>query len=174
VRTPNENPAYRVELLDRKHDRAGFSCGVDALDRYLRKQARQDAERRVAAVFVLTPDGRAVAGFYTLSALTVRLGRLPADVARKLPRYPDVPGTLIGRLAISFRHRGQGLGEFLLLDALHRALEHSRSVASFAVVVDAKDEDAARFYLKYGFIPLVDTPNRLFLPMATIETLFAK
>jgi len=171
---PSENAAYRVELLGRKHDRAGFSCGVQALDHYLQKQARQDAERRVAAVFVLTPDGRLVAGFYTLSAVTIRLRHLPAGVARELPRYPDIPGTLIGRLAVSLHHRGQGWGEFLLLDALHRALRNSRSVASFAAVVDAKGEEAARFYSKYGFTPLADTRNRLFLPMATIENLFPK
>ncbi|MCX6614787.1 MAG: GNAT family N-acetyltransferase [Acidobacteria bacterium] len=165
---------YRVEPLGPSHDRAAFSCAVAPLDRYLQQQARQDMERRVAAVFVLTSDSRVVAGFYTLSAVTVRLGYLPAELARKLPRYPDIPATLIGRLAISLQHRGQGLGELLLLDALHRALQHSNSVASFAVVVDAKDEGAARYYLKYGFLPLVAPPNRLFLPMATIENLFAK
>lgn len=169
-----EHLVYRVEPLGPPHDRAGFSCGVAALDGYLQKQARQDMERRLTAVFVLTADSRVVAGFYTLSALTVRLGDLPAGLVRKLPRYPDVPATLIGRLAVSLCHRGQGLGEFLLLDALHRALQHSKSVASFAVVVDAKDENATHFHLKYGFLPLVATPNRLFLPMATIETLFAE
>lgn len=163
---------YRFEPLGASHDRASFSCGVEPLDRYLRRQARQDVEKHAAAVFVLTPDSRIVAGYYTLSACAIRLGQLPSEVARKLPRYPDVPATLIGRLAVSADHRGRRLGALLLLDALRRALEHSRSVASVAVVVDAKDEGARSFYLKYGFLPLADISNRLFLPMAAIESLF--
>jgi predicted GNAT family N-acyltransferase len=163
---------YRFEPLGASHDHASFSCGVEPLDRYLRRQARQDVEKRVAAVFVLTPDSRTVVGYYALSACAIRLGQLPSEVARRLPQYPDVPATLIGRLAVSADHRGRRLGELLLLDALRRALEHSRSVASFAVIVDAKDEAARSFYLKYGFIPLAGISNRLFLPMAAIGSLF--
>ncbi|MGH9650997.1 MAG: GNAT family N-acetyltransferase, partial [Terriglobales bacterium] len=163
---------YFVEPLARRHDRAAFSCGAAALDAYLQRQAAQDLKRRVAAVFVLISDGETIAGFYTLSALGILLGELPAEVSRKLPKYPVVPATLMGRLAVSVDHRGQGLGEFLLMDALRRAWEHSHSVASFAVVVDGKDEAAVAFYHRYGFIQLPETPMRLFLPMATIEKLF--
>jgi len=94
-------------------------------------------------------------------------------MARRLPKYPEVPATLIGRLAISEKFRGQRLGEFLLLDALHRALEQSRQVASAAVIVDAKDESARRFYEHFDFLSLPGTPNHLFLPMRTIERLFS-
>ncbi len=162
---------YRIEPLGAGHDRAAFSCGVPALDTYLRSQARQDVTRRVAAVFVLT-NGETVAGFYTLSAFAIRLSELPDELSAKLPRYPLVPATLLGRLAISTQHRGRGLGQLLLQDALHRALDHSRSVASFAVVVDAKDENARNFYLRHGFSPFPETPARLYLQMTTIEPLF--
>jgi GNAT superfamily N-acetyltransferase len=163
---------FGVEPLRAAHDRPGFSCGVAALDTYLHKQAHQDVRKRVAAVFVLTPDGGTVAGFYSLSAFAFRLAELPAVVSKHLPKYPLVPATLLGRLAISKEHRGRGLGEFLLLDALDRAWRHSYSVVFFAVVVDAKGDAARAFYHHYGFIAFPDSPARLFLPMASIERLF--
>lgn len=161
----------RVEPLSKAHDRAAFSCGVPALDNYLQKQAGQDVAKRVAACFILTLDGRTIAGFYTLSQHAVDIAGLPSEFAAKLPRYPEVPATLLGRFAISHDFRGQRLGEFLLMDALDRSWRLSKEVASLAVVVDAKDEPAARFYRHFDFIPLPATPNRLFLPMKTIEKL---
>jgi len=163
---------FRVEPLGKAHDRAAFSCGSEALDNYLKTQASQDIAKRVAACFVLTPDGRTVAGFYTLSQYSVDLVTLPEEIVKKLPKYPEVPATLVGRLAICERFRGQGLGEFLLLDALYRCLQQSKQVASAAVVVEAKDEAAKRFYERFGFLSLPETPNRLFLPIKTIERLF--
>ena len=158
--------------LSDQHDRAAFSCGADFLDHYLRKQASQDVRKKVAAAFVLTPDGTTVAGFYTLSAHLVNLPELPIEFAKKLPRYPFVPATLLGRLAISTAFQGQGLGEFLLMHAFEKVLESSRRVAAAMVVVDAKDEAARNFYLRYGFVPLESQPNRLLYPMKTIEKLF--
>ena len=165
-------PELRVQPLEPHHDRAGFSCGVEPLDNYLKRQARQDVKKRVAAVFVLTPDGKTIAGYYTVSQYSVDLGEMPHDIARKLPKYPIVPATLIGRLAVSTAFRGQGLGEMLLMDALHRSLALSRQVASAAIIVDAKDDLAMTFYRKYGFLQLPNLPGRLFLPMTTIERLF--
>lgn len=165
---------YRVEPLGKQHDRSAFSCGVEPLDRYLREQARQDARKRAAAPFVLCEGkSNAVLGYYTLSALSVDVGAWPEDVAKKLPRYPHVPVTLLGRLAVDARLRGKGAGEHLLMDALRRALQASREVASVAVVVDAKDDGAVSFYRRYGFISFADHANKLFLPMAVIERLFA-
>lgn len=167
-----QTPQFRFAALEAAHDRAGFSCGVPALDAYLKKQAGQDVKRRVAVAFVVTPDGKTIAGYYTLSQYSVELGVLPEELAAKLPKYPLVPVTLIGRLAVSTEFRGQDLGELLLMDALHRCLGGSRQVASAAVVVDAKDERAAAFYKRYGFLALPKVAGRLFLPMATIEALF--
>jgi predicted GNAT family N-acyltransferase len=165
-------PAFQVQRLGPHHDRAGFSCGLEPLDNYLKKQARQDVKKRVAAVFVLTPDGRTISGYYTLSQFSVDLGVLPQETARRLPKYPIVPATLIGRLAVRTAFRGQGLGELLLMDALRRSLTLSKQIASAAVIVDAKDDRAMSFYRKYGFLELPDIPGRLFLPMATVEQLF--
>jgi GNAT superfamily N-acetyltransferase len=140
------------------------------LDRYLRTQAGQDARKHIAAPFVLVlPDG-AIAGFYTLSATSVNLAALPAETTRKLPRYPIVPATLLGRLAVDRRYRAQGYGRFLLADALFRSLRSE--IASFAVIVDAKDDDARRFYERESFLSFPDQPMKLLRPMADLARLF--
>ncbi len=169
-----EGPHFVIEPLGARHDRAAFSCGNQQLDSYLQKQAGQDLKKRAAVPFVITPDHKAIAGFYTLSQYAVDLGELPEEVSRKMPRYPMVSATLLGRLAVSERFRGQGLGERLLMDALHRALQSSKQIASAAVIVDAKDDQAVAFYRKYGFIDLPKIEKRLFLPMGTIAQLFSE
>jgi predicted GNAT family N-acyltransferase len=163
-------PEFNVEPLSSRHDRAAFYCGIPDLDRYLQQQARQDLERNLAAVFVLTRDGREVAGFYTLSAHSILAEDLPQQLGKKLPRFP-LPVTLLGRMAVSTTLRGQGLGEFLLMQALERAWVGSQQVASWAVVVDAK-AGARDFYARYDFVPLPSNPGPLFLPMKTIARLF--
>jgi GNAT superfamily N-acetyltransferase len=162
--------SLRVEALGPHHDRSRFASGVEALDRYFRSRAGQDARKNMAAPFVLVlPDG-AIAGYYTLSATGVKLTELPADVTRKLPKYPLVPATLLGRLAVDKTHQGRGYGRFLLADALFRAVRSE--IASFAIIVDAKDEAARRFYERESFLPLPDQPLRLFRSMADIAKLF--
>jgi predicted GNAT family N-acyltransferase len=168
-----EQPQLVFEPLGQKHDRAAFSCGVQALDTYLQKQASQDAKKHAAVPFVLTPDGKTIAGYYTLSQYAIDLGHVPEEIGKKLSKYPAVSATLLGRLAVSTNFRGTGLGERLLMDALYRSLKLSEQVASTGVVVDAKDESAHAFYRKYGFIELPKISKRLFLPMGTIEKLFA-
>lgn len=127
--------------------------------------------KQLTAVYVLTPDGKAIAGYYTLSAYSVGLDKTPEEIAKKLTRMPEVPATLIGRLARNTAYKGQGIGEILLMDALKRSLANSAHVASWTVVVDAKDENAIVFYKKYGFMEIPAFPNRLFLLMATIAKL---
>jgi GNAT superfamily N-acetyltransferase len=162
--------APRIEALDAYHDRAGFVCGNDALDQYFQRQVTQDARRRLASPFVMVmPDG-SIASYYTLSSTAIRLRDLPEELARRLPRYPLVPATLIGRLAIDRRYHGQGWGGFLLLDALHRCT--TSPIAAFAIIVDAIDDAARAFYLHHSFLPLPDSPNRLFRRMDDIAALF--
>ena len=166
------NPEYRIETLGSQHDRSGFRCGVAALDSYMQRQARQDVERNLAAVFVLTSDGKNVAGFYTLSAHSLLAAGLPEAPAKKLPRFP-LPVTLLGRMSVSETLHRQRLGEFLLMHALERSWMGSKQVASWAVVVDAKP-GARDFYLKHDFPPLPAQPDRLFLPVTTIAKLFGR
>lgn len=160
--------------LEKAHDRKSFDCGNEDLNRYLREQARQDAEKRVAAPFVLTqPGAPKVLGFYTLSSSIIPAGELPADLMKRLPRYGQLPVTLLGRLAVDRLARGQGVGEFLLVDAMRRSLEAAQQIAAMAVVVDAKDAQAESFYRHFDFQPFQQAPLRLFLPMSQIAGLFA-
>lgn len=157
---------YRVEPLAAEHNRSAFQSGSEPLDRYLREQASQDIRRNIANCFVaVTTDTGELAGYFTLAAISIPLDRLPAELIRKLPRYPVVPAALLGRLAIASDHQGQGLGAALLADALLRI---SRAdLAVFAMVVDAKDVSERAFYEHHGFTVLADSDNRLYLPIAT-------
>lgn len=163
-------PPWRIEVLGPQHERASFVSGAEPLDRYFRTQAGQDARKNMAAPFVLVlPDG-AIAGYYTLSSTAIHVGEWPMATVRKLPRYPLIPATLLGRLAVDRRHQGKGYGRLLLADALCRAVRSE--IASFAVIVDAKDDPARQFYERESFLPFPDQPMKLFLPMADIAELF--
>lgn len=163
----------QIVPLHARHDRKGFASGADELDRYLLQQAGQDAKRHVAAPFVLLdPATKRVAGYYTLSAFAVAPCELQPEIARKLPRYPLVPTTLLGRLAVATEFQGRGYGELLLLDALRRTLDHATDVATIGVVVEARDDRALAFYERFEFRPFPDHPRRLFLALATIARLF--
>ena len=160
------------EPLGADHDRAAFSCGVAPLDRYLIQQASQDVRRRVAAVFVAHETAEtALAGYYTLAAFGIAPASLSSELTRRLPRYDQYPATRIGRLAVSQRYQGQGVGRRLLVHALEASYRAAPEIAALAVVVDAKDDNARRFYERYGFQRFLDDEYRLYLPMATIEHL---
>lgn len=158
---------FRVASLDTVHDRSGFNCGTPPLDRYFREQVTQDIRRRVAACFVALTDTQRIAGYYTLASACVPLVDLPPDTAKRLPRYPAVPAIRMGRLAVDQDFKGQGLGAALLADALARAARSE--VAAFALLVDAKGDEAAAFYRHHGFISLPESPLTLFLPLATVR-----
>ncbi len=163
--------AFRIEPLNREHDRADFSCGEPELDTYLRERARKDVERAVAAVFVMTEviaPGKAI-GYYSLSSFAIAFSDLPQPLMKQLPKYPVLPATLIGRLARD--RRFPGTGSLLLRDALDRSYRQTASVGSIAVVAEAKNDAAAAFYRAFGFAPLGANGPRLFLPMRTIEQL---
>ena len=147
-----------------KHDRAAFSCGVASLDDWFRLRAGQDEKRNVARVFVAIDDQGGIVGFYSLSSFTLTIADLPPDYAKRLPRYDAIPAALIGRLARDEKVRGEGIGELLLADAVRRVIGAARSLAIFAIVVEATDENAAAFYRDFGFMPFPNRPLRLFMP----------
>jgi len=149
-----------------KHDRAAFSYGVAALDDWFHIRAGQDEKRNVARVFVAVDDQRGIVGFYSLSSFTLAISDLPREYAKRLPRYDLIPAALIGRLARDERVRGEGVGDLLLADAVRRAIGASRSLAVFAIVVEARNEEAAAFYRDFGFAPFPSRPLRLFMPMS--------
>ena len=157
---------FLMARLEAKHDRTAFHSGSEPLNRYLREQDTQDVRRRVAACFVALADGKRIAGYYTLASASLLLADLPGSIGRKLPRYPTVPTIRMGRLAVDQAFKGQGLGGALLADALHRAARSE--IAAYALMVDAKDQNAAAFYQHHGFIPLPESPRTLFMPLATL------
>lgn len=164
----------KIELLDsRIHQRSDFYCGEASLDNYIQKQASQDLKRKIATIFVLVDNlDKKVLGYYTLSAYTVNIACLETGFAKALPRYPMLPATLLGRLAVDQNYKGQGLGELLLINALKRAWETSQLIASFAVIVEALNDQASNFYIKYGFVPFNQQPSKLYLAMKSVERLF--
>ena len=158
---------FRIEALSPEHDRAGFTCGSNALDRYLREQASQDMRRRTSVCYVaVDAQSGAIAGYYTLAAGSVPLTDLSEAMTKKLPRYPLVPVARLGRLAVSTAFQGQQLGAALLWDAGLRAMRSGMGV--FALVVDAKDETAAAFYKHHGFTAFSINPLTFVLPIATL------
>lgn len=162
---------YVIEQLD-KHDRTGFSCGIAELDRYLQTQASQDIKKRMSVTYVLTEnDNSVILGYYSISTIGIFPGALPNDVIQKLPKYPMLPGVLLGRLAVDEKQHGNGLGSLLLIDALRRSVEVSKQIGVVAVIVDAKSEAAIKFYKHFGFLSFTDNRFRLFLPLNSLSKL---
>jgi len=163
---------FVITSLEKKHDKEKFQCGIEALDNYLKIQASQDAKKNAAVTYVLTTESsEQVFGYYTLSSMGIFPGELPDELIKKLPRYPMLPGILLGRLAVDASGQGKKIGVYLLLDALKRSLSVSDQIGIVAIIVDAKNENAAMFYKKYGFIELPGNPFRLFLPLNTVRKL---
>jgi len=162
-------PEWHEEPIAKRHDRASFDCGDDDLNDFLRRYARQNHESGGAKTFVAVPaDGTRVLGFYSLSPASIEYARAPEMIQRGIGRY-DIPGFRLGRLAVDQSMQGQGLGGQLLLAAGRRCLRAAAEVGGVALVIDAKNERAARWYEGYGAMRLLDAPLTLMLPLRTIE-----
>lgn len=160
-------------LLQSTHDRESFSCGKSMLDIYLQNQAGQDVKRKLAVVFVLG-DPPIIKAYYTLSNYSIPRSEVPEEVQKIMPpTYSNLPVTLLGRLAVDTKFQGQKLGEDILIDALERTYLYSENHAgSIAVIVDPLDEEAKKFYEKYGFVSL-PTSGKMLITMKTIKALFS-
>jgi GNAT superfamily N-acetyltransferase len=160
---------WRIEPLRAGHDRAEFGCGQPSLDDFLHQRVTQYEKRNLGRTYVaVAVDGSRLYGYYTLASAAIGLSDLPETLARKLPRHP-VPVVLLARLAVDQSVQGRRLGESLLVDALRRCLRLADELGIHGVEVDAIDTPAERFYLKYGFVPLLDRERHLFLPIATVR-----
>jgi predicted GNAT family N-acyltransferase len=156
-----------------KHICVNFSCGQTSLDNYIREKASHDLKKKVATVFVLTDDPNTdVLAYYTLSAYTVDIAVLDESFAKRLPRYPSLPATLLGRLAMDDRQKGNRFGELLLMDALKKSLDTSQHIASLAVIAESLDKKALSFYIKYVFQSFKQEPMKLYLPMKSVAELY--
>jgi predicted GNAT family N-acyltransferase len=158
---------FTIERLSPHHNRRDFDCGVEELNSYLRRYSSQHERKGIGRTYVATRDDeRRVVGYYTISSSAVAFDVVPENLPRHL-----VPVALVGRLAVDNSARRQRLGETLLVHALRSAQRAARIVAIFAVVVDAQDESAKSFYLRYGFNELMDDHLHLYLPIKVIERL---
>jgi GNAT superfamily N-acetyltransferase len=163
--------AWQMHRLSRAHDRVSFDCGNDLLNEWIQQRAGQWERKELARCYVAVRTGEShVLGYYAISSHHVNYEALPDDQAKGLPRI-DVPVVLLGRLAVDRSAQGQGLGQLLLVDALRRAEHLAQQLGIRAVEVDAIDDEARRFYAKFGFTPLLDDQNHLFLPMHIIHKL---
>jgi GNAT superfamily N-acetyltransferase len=159
----------QIERLTRAHDRKVFDCGEEALNNYIQRFALQNDERGIGRTFVAVEAGSTrILGYYTLATGKITFETIPDN--KKLPRMP-IPVVLLGRLAVDNGSKGSGLGRMLLLHALWRSQQIAGHAGVYAVEVDALHEQAAQFYQKYGFTPLLDDPLHLYLSMKTIEAL---
>jgi ribosomal protein S18 acetylase RimI-like enzyme len=161
-----------IEPLNRSHEREAFSCGNASLDHFLKTLASQYEKKHIGRTFVATRSGeKRVFGYYTSAAGSFALNALPESARKKLPKH-SLPTIHLGRLAVDISCQGQRLGEMLLFHFLHAAMKASEGMGVFAADVLAIDENACRFYLKYGFLPLEDNPQHFYLSIATIEGMF--
>jgi len=162
--------ALRIEPISKLHNRKDFKCKKKALTQYLHRFARQNDENNIAKTFVAVDDDNKVIGYYSLSTASIEFEDLPEDFIKGLPRYP-IPAALIAKLAVDSNVNGQGLGSRLLIEALQNILTASEEIAVKVVLVDAIDEEAKGYYLRFGFIELPGNDLKLFLPIETISQL---
>lgn len=159
---------WGINLLDSSCEKSQFDCGYPQLNQFLQKYASQNYQKNYSLTFVATrEESNIVLGYYSVSASSIEFINLPDSVKKTLPKYP-APVMLIGQLAVDKTMQGQGLGKILLIHALKKAVKISEEMGIFAVRVDAIDEKSKNFYLKYGFIPLINYPFSLILPIRTI------
>lgn len=151
-----------IPLNELTFSKETFHSSSETLNRYFHTQVSQDVKKRVASCFVWVNDSQII-GYYTLSAASISLVDLPQTDQKKLPRYPTVPVVRLGRLALDQQFVGQGFGRFLLIDALKRVA--NAEIAAYAMIVDAKDQDAVNFYKKYGFLTYHNNEKLLYLPL---------
>lgn len=165
---------YLTKILDSLSDRKSFICGKPSLDHYIHEQVGQDIRRKLAVCFIVIDKENQIKGYYTLSNDSIQTDELPEEFKLKFPKsYNQLPVTLLGRLAVNQKYQGSGLGKLLLIDALKRSYEVSlKSIGSIAVIVSPLDNEAEKFYLKYGFLKLQDS-TKMFLSMKTISQLFS-
>ncbi len=166
----------KVELLAKSHDRAGFDCGSEPLNLFLKQTARQHAARGISRTFVLVEEDasepKPVLGFFSLNLCQLKSESLSAEVAKKLPR--DISGIRLGRLAVAREYQRQGIGKTLLVAAMGKFIEIFNRAGGIGLFVDAKDHEARRYYEQFGFVSLPSNELELFLPVKTIQEALAR
>ena len=165
----------KIELLTKSHDRDGFDCGSEPLNLFLKQTARQHAERGISRTFVLVDEGasdpKPIVGFFSMNLCQIKSESLSPPEAKKLPR--DVSGIRLGRLAVAKTYQRQGIGKILLVAAMGKFIEIFNAAGGIGLFVDAKDQEARRYYEQFGFVALPSNELELFLPVRTIQEALA-
>ena len=165
----------KIELLKKLHDRDGFDCGSEPLNLFLKQTARQHAERGISRTFVLVDEGasdpKPIVGFFSMNLCQIKSESLSPPEAKKLPR--DVSGIRLGRLAVAKAYQRQGIGKILLVAAMGKFIEIFNAAGGIGLFVDAKDQEARRYYEQFGFVALPSNELELFLPLRTIQEALA-
>ncbi|PKQ08489.1 MAG: GNAT family N-acetyltransferase [Alphaproteobacteria bacterium HGW-Alphaproteobacteria-10] len=165
-----ELPLSAPVPLTAEHDLSAFDCGEPALNDWLRHRALKN-ESRFSRTYVVCV-GNQVVGYFCISAGSVERGAAPGKVRRNAP--DQIPVSVVGRLAVDLDNAGKGLGADLLADALRRIALASQSIGIGAVMVQAKDEAAKRFYLRCAeFVEYPEDSRTLFLPIETVVAAFS-
>ena len=166
----------KIELLAKSHDRDGFDCGSEPLNLFLKQPARQHAVRGISRTFVLVEEDasepKPILGFFSLNLCQIKSESLSPQAARKLPR--DVSGIRLGRLAVAKAHQRQGIGKTLLAASMGKFMEIFNTAGGIGLFVDAKDQEAKRYYQQFGFVSLPSNELELFLPVTTIQEALAQ
>jgi GNAT superfamily N-acetyltransferase len=159
---------FLLEPLAKEHSVKNFDCGNVVLNEYLKRYALKNDRLSIGKTFVALDGDTTIAGYLTLSGAQLDRAKLPEPVGARLPRYP-VPALRIARLAVDQKRQGQGLGAWFLGQAFIKAIQAADIVGIFTITVDAINDTARSFYLKYGFLSLPNEPLTLFLPLETIR-----
>jgi GNAT superfamily N-acetyltransferase len=159
----------RFEELNRSHNRSIFDCGVKELNEFLHTLAHQNLKKGLSRTFVLIKKNvpEEILGYYTLSVFEISAEKLPLKFANRYKSF--LPAVKIARLAVARDLQKQGIGKQMIIDAIKRVIAISENVGVIGLFVDAKNEDAKKYYLKFGFIPLLDHCLKLFLPLNTLQ-----
>ncbi len=160
----------KIIPVSKSINKKDFNCGIDDLNLYLRQFAIPNDKKNIGKTFVAVYESNKsqVLGYYTVSMAQILFNELPDLMKKGIPKYP-IPAMRIGKLAVDLCFQGKNIGILLLKDAFLRAINVSSKVAIYCVIVDALNEKAKSFYIKFGFIPFEENPLTLVLPLQTIN-----
>ena len=161
-------PAWHEEPVSKKHDRKSFDCGGAELNDFLHRYARQSHDLGGAKTFLAidNTDNKTILGFYSLAPGEVVYADTP-QIFRRGPAQHDVPGFRLARIATHVNVQGQGLGGQLLASAARRCLLAAAEAGGVLLIIDAKNDRAAKWYESYGAVPLNNRPFTLVMLLAT-------
>lgn len=160
-----------IEPLDAaRHDRAAFTCGTDRIDNFFKITASKYLAGDIGRIFVaVEKDGNRLVGFYAVGPHSIDASELEADMKKRLPNYDRISVYYLSMIGTHSDVQGKGVGSVLLADALKRCIRASEQMGGRFVVLDAINDDAARLYGRFDFVPLSSVPGRMVVSIAKLR-----